>query len=369
MVRSPGATVTFGSDLLVVPLETEFVLGPGINRPNKNTLVPKDAYYYGFIVEVETEGNNGKCIVEQWTQGSMTYGFGSLDVTSDLKYSAGGWGLDMRIPPGNPSKYSKGTLIKYYDSPYTPETIYHQTFGIDMHIDLEFLIIAYSNDMCGAPAVLKFKISHTWTRPAAGSGVKNGYQGIGSMGVGTTKPIRIPQLTGGRTLPTMPSGGHSTPCFQQGTPVHTSTGIRSIETVRKGEEIWCYSHQNNDWYLRDVLSVEESAFSGKILTIDTGVDTISATAPHLFWVVSGEELAARPKITVRSSAPAPKDVVGRWVAAEDLRPNDAIIVRNGAVTTVKSVTATHRTCHVYNLVVDEFHSFAVGADGYLVSSM
>jgi hypothetical protein len=126
----------------------------------------RDCHYYGFSVTVDYQGDRKLLRVEQWVHGQMTHRYSTYDPATDAKvYKCGPWGLDRTSPMPEPivTKSSEDSF-SYYDAPMVPY-LWFQSAVIT--IDLDFLILAYSKDKCGPPAVLKFNIQHTWDdRPA-----------------------------------------------------------------------------------------------------------------------------------------------------------------------------------------------------------
>nr|WP_243122426.1 polymorphic toxin-type HINT domain-containing protein [Clostridium septicum] len=59
---------------------------------------------------------------------------------------------------------------------------------------------------------------------------------------------------------------------------------------------------------------------------------------------------------------------GNWRSAENLKAGDRIVTANGEIKTVDSVEEKHynEARRIYNLNVDEFHTYFVGSDELLV---
>ena len=121
--------------------------------------------------------------------------------------------------------------------------------------------------------------------------------------------------------------GPWTPCFREGTPVHTDGGPRNIEAVSVGTMVWSYDHERESWALMPVSHIEAHDFAGAMVTITVGNDTIAATLAHPFWVVSGECLESRPLARSRDGANRASSENGQWVSAGELRRGDTLFAR------------------------------------------
>jgi len=82
-------------------------------------------------------------------------------------------------------------------------------------------------------------------------------------------------------------------CFSPDTPVWTETGKKRIADVAPGERVWSFDFDAGGWVLSDVLQRHDNRYSGPMVTIAFDDCRIEATANHPFWVVEGEQLAAR----------------------------------------------------------------------------
>jgi len=87
---------------------------------------------------------------------------------------------------------------------------------------------------------------------------------------------------------------------------------------------------------------------------------------HPFFVIDGKEIdkRSRPKHIPTSEKHQTKK--GNWIAAEHLRVDDVVFLRNGKSARVESIRSDHRRLKVYNLRVADFQNYAVSDLGILV---
>jgi len=129
-------------------------------------------------------------------------------------------------------------------------------------------------------------------------------------------------------------------CFAAGTPVHTLTGLRPIESVRTGDQVLTQDPRTGALSYQPVVAAVRNK-PDTLLKIRLDQEAISATGIHRFWRVGQG-----------------------WVMARDLKPGDVLRALGGVV----SVKAVERQGvePVFNLVVMQGQSFLVGQRGMLV---
>ncbi|MCK4514612.1 MAG: hypothetical protein KAU31_05100, partial [Spirochaetaceae bacterium] len=113
-------------------------------------------------------------------------------------------------------------------------------------------------------------------------------------------------------------------CFPAGTPVLTPDGLKPIETVDTGTAVCSFDLAAGQWVTTRVASRHAYQFSGGMIAIQVGTDTIEATWNHPFLVVRGDGLNTR---RVPMDLPTNESVTtthGRWVEARDLKPSDLL---------------------------------------------
>ena len=166
------------------------------------------------------------------------------------------------------------------------------------------------------------------------------------------------------------AGGKTTiNCFPAGTPVWMETGSRPIEEVAKGERVWAYDFTTGSWRLCLIECRHESEYVGPIVALRLDEGGVEATAYHPVWVVEGERLATRSPIsggdlTEGSAGRLP----GRWVYSHEVMPGDVVFLASGTQR-VAHVETSWRREPVYNLTVNELHTFAAGSARILVHNV
>ncbi len=134
-------------------------------------------------------------------------------------------------------------------------------------------------------------------------------------------------------------------CFAAGTLVSTADGLRGIETIRTGERVWARDVETGALELKAVTAtfvrlhtpiIELELRAGALLS-----ERLSVTPGHRFWIEGGGWTQAA------SLAAAPVGSFGSPVSASAL-------------------STGHEVTTVYNLEVEDFHSYFVGQAGALV---
>jgi hypothetical protein len=129
-------------------------------------------------------------------------------------------------------------------------------------------------------------------------------------------------------------------CFAGGTPVHTLTGPRPIETIRAGDRVLVQDTAKGSLAFEPVVAVYHNP-PNQTLRVALGGEGVVATGIHRFWKA------------------------GRgWTMARDLKPGDTVRTLGGTAV-VDSVEPVGEQ-PVFNLEVAGGHSFFVGGRGLLV---
>lgn len=126
-------------------------------------------------------------------------------------------------------------------------------------------------------------------------------------------------------------------CFAAGTPLLTPDGDKAIEHFKPGDLVLSRSEQGPDSPLmarRVVRTFTRSAFLLRLTVADRSIET---TAEHPFWVVGKG-----------------------WVNAGRVTAGDQLVTHDGHVVEVSSVDKTARFEPVYNIEVEEDHTYFVG---------
>jgi RHS repeat-associated protein len=140
------------------------------------------------------------------------------------------------------------------------------------------------------------------------------------------------------------------PCFVEGTPVETESGLKPIEEVKVGDLILSRDEKTGERSFKKALATYETPdqwiIEIQLDSEDGGTETIGATAEHPFWV------KARG-----------------WVGAGDLLPGDEVFTSQGGWIKVSGSTWLSKRQTVYNLEVEDYHTYFVGESGAWVHNM
>lgn len=134
-------------------------------------------------------------------------------------------------------------------------------------------------------------------------------------------------------------------CFTGDTPVYTDDGLVCIEEVNVGDEVWAYNPETGEIELKEVLNVWVKE-TDEILHVSTSDgETINTTTNHPFYV---EDKG--------------------WVAAGDLEIGDTLVTSDGDTVEVADIEIEKlaEPILVYNLEIEDFHTYFVGEYGVLV---
>jgi ankyrin repeat protein len=155
-------------------------------------------------------------------------------------------------------------------------------------------------------------------------------------------------------------------CFPAGTLVSTPGGAAPIETIEPGALVDGFDAALRKWVVAQAGARNEHSYSGEIVTIRTEGGAVKVTANHPFLVIQGEALSRRPP--ARDVPPAQRQVgsTGRWVEAGDLEEGDALLARGGKSVPILSLSRETDRIQVYNLLVDDCHTYAVGPAALIV---
>ncbi len=133
-------------------------------------------------------------------------------------------------------------------------------------------------------------------------------------------------------------------CFTGDTLVAVEDGQKRIDEIEVGDKVWAYNVETGETELKSVTKVYVHSVD-EILHLYTDEDNIDTTANHPFYVIGKG-----------------------WVAAGDLVEGDKVYNLDGSTSTVigSRVEKLDEPVHVYNLEVEDFHSYFVGCVPILV---
>lgn len=183
------------------------------------------------------------------------------------------------------------------------------------------------------------------------------------------------------TCPTSRSGGNSSnqrnrrcpqrgrgnrgSCFVAGTLVRTEGGLLPIESVTAEDRVWTFNPALQTWCWDEVVETFVREYTGVMVSVHVGDEVIVSTARHPFWVVRGDRLEERPLLSELGDDNSMAMVEGRWVEAQCLQLGDALLTADGEME-VADLSHSEETVDVYNLHIEQCHTYAVGERGVLV---
>ncbi|MFP2925664.1 polymorphic toxin-type HINT domain-containing protein [Pyxidicoccus sp. 3LG] len=130
-------------------------------------------------------------------------------------------------------------------------------------------------------------------------------------------------------------------CFVAGTPVLTKEGLKPIEEVQAGDEVWARSDATDESGWKRVLRIKETN-DKPVVDVELGSEDgrgemIGATPDHPFWVE------------------------GRgWTPAGHLLPGMRVPSSHGGWLHVQRATWRQSRATVFNFEVEDFHTYFVG---------
>ena len=133
-------------------------------------------------------------------------------------------------------------------------------------------------------------------------------------------------------------------CFTGDTLVAVEDGYKQIEEIEVGDKVWAYNYETGETELKEVKEVYVHEVN-QILHLSTSDGAIKTTSNHPFYVPEKG-----------------------WIAAGDLTVGDAILQLDGttAVVLFSEIEYLSENIRVYNLEVEDYHTYFVGEAGALV---
>lgn len=132
------------------------------------------------------------------------------------------------------------------------------------------------------------------------------------------------------------------PCFAAGTSVLTENGPRPIEEIQPGDHVWAFNLATGAKELRPVLSTSVRVSDTPVVVTVDG-EEIETTAEHPFWVAEKG-----------------------WAVAGTLKPGDNLLAADGEFAAVEEVQRFEGGLLVFNLEVDEAHTYYASGHELLV---
>ncbi len=130
-------------------------------------------------------------------------------------------------------------------------------------------------------------------------------------------------------------------CFLAGTLVATEAGLKPIEVIKAGDNVWAWNEVTEELALRPVLDRFIHQRS-EIFKIAVGRDTFEVTGEHPFYV-SGKG----------------------WIPAHQIQTGDRFVTSDDRTLAVSSVAKRSGNFLVYNFEVSTNHNYYVGNESVL----
>ncbi|MCU7862199.1 MAG: hypothetical protein KZQ86_20770, partial [Candidatus Thiodiazotropha sp. (ex Lucinoma kastoroae)] len=133
--------------------------------------------------------------------------------------------------------------------------------------------------------------------------------------------------------------------FDGETLVSTEMGLMPIANIKIGDKVWAFNEETGEKSLQEVVHLIQGEGDKDVvdITLETG-EVIRATSGHPFYV---------------------KQEAWDWLDAGQLDVGDLLRDAKGGSVAVESIKAALINTSVYNLTVDEAHTFYVGKEGVL----
>ena len=152
-------------------------------------------------------------------------------------------------------------------------------------------------------------------------------------------------LLGGVSIGVAPEGSNG--CFSGETLVATESGEKPIRDLHVGERVWSKKPDTGELELHPVvrrfITPDQPLLDLEVLEDGGEDEVIRATPGHRFWV-EGQG----------------------WLPAADLHEGDVLTLLSGKHAVFERVQAEREHSTVYNLEVEETHSYFVGEEGVWV---
>ncbi|TGM88243.1 TIGR04388 family protein [Leptospira licerasiae] len=132
-------------------------------------------------------------------------------------------------------------------------------------------------------------------------------------------------------------------CFVAGTLVHTPNGLQAIETLKIGDEVFAFDEDSGQKVTRKVTETFINQTTTILKITDSKGEVIETTWNHPFYVTAG-----------------------MWVKAKDLIVGDEFLTIDGKEIKVASIQESIRDEKVYNLEVEDAHTYYIHESGILV---
>ncbi|WP_237179127.1 polymorphic toxin-type HINT domain-containing protein, partial [Paenibacillus sp. MMS18-CY102] len=141
---------------------------------------------------------------------------------------------------------------------------------------------------------------------------------------------------------TAASGKGGCDCFTAGTKIQTDEGEKNIEDIEVGDKVLSKDEETGEVAYKEVTATFNHE-TDEIYSIQVGGQTIESTFNHPFYV---------------------KDK--GWTFVKDLKVGDLLVQSDGNTLKIDSIELEQKHVTVYNMTVDEFHTYFVSGLGIWV---
>ncbi|WP_430191112.1 polymorphic toxin-type HINT domain-containing protein [Paenibacillus jamilae] len=124
-------------------------------------------------------------------------------------------------------------------------------------------------------------------------------------------------------------------CFTAGTKVQTNEEEKNIEDIEVGDRVLSKDEATGKVAYKEVTATFNHE-TNEIYQIHVGDQVIESTYNHSFWV-EGKG----------------------WTFAKDLKVGDLLVQNDGNTLKIDSIELLHKQAMVYNMTVEEFHTYFV----------
>jgi len=133
-------------------------------------------------------------------------------------------------------------------------------------------------------------------------------------------------------------------CFAPGTKILTDEGEKNIEDIEVGDRVLSKDENTGEVGYKEVTATfNHETGTDEIYKIHVGDQVIESTFNHPFWV----------------------DGQG-WTFVKDLKVGDLLVQSDGNTLKIESIELEYESATVYNMTVDEFHTYFVSDLGIWV---
>jgi hypothetical protein len=208
----------------------------------------------------------------------------------------------------------------------------------------------------------------TVAKMATGSGLIKSIKSVADDAVGSIKGIGTKIKNWWKGTPKVQGG-----CFLAGTLISRYRSdtidqreLIGIENIKSDDLVWACNPRIGTWEPKLVIGISTHLYEGDIIKLIVDGEVIEATGTHPVWIVAGNDLENRTECTNLTNSDSKLTPQGRWVNARDIQVGDTILGRRQKTITISSVESRTETVRVYNFIVDDLHSYAVGNSEMLV---